>query len=153
MIRQLTTLTIVLSVLVFGGEAAAQAVSCPQPLARDSVAPRSFARIDVKEFDGRVFIYVPDVKSTGAGFEPFDLWVIEGIYGRPFVQEAGLLEPAAFDRIRASANVRATAVRVTRTPSTGRATIGRQPFLFDLSVQRAASGAQTVLSTICRPAP
>ena len=65
----------------------------------------------------------------------------------------GPLEPAAFERIRASANARATAVRIARTPSTGRVTIARQPFLLDLTVQRAANGAQTVQAAICRPAP
>ena len=153
MIRRPTTFLILLAVSALGRQAAAQGVSCQQPLARDSVAVRSFARIDVKEFDGRVFVYVPDIKPAGAGFEPFDLWVIEGIYGRPFVQDAGPLEPAAFERIRASANARATAVRVARTPSSGRVTITRQPFLLDLTVQRAANGAQTVLTAICRPAP
>ena len=147
-----TTLLILLAGLVIARQAAAQGVSCKEPLAKDTIGVRSYARIDVKEFDGRVFVYVPDIKPSGAAFEPFDLWVIEGIYGRPFVQQAGPLEPAAFDRLRSSPNVRATAVRVARTPSTGKVSIARQPFLFDVTVQRAASGASTVLTAICRPA-
>ena len=147
-------LTFAMVVLLAGIPAAdlaiAQGTACPRPLASARAVERSYARIDVREFEGRVFLYVPEITASGSRFEPFDVWVVEGVYGRPFVQQAGPMDPPSFERLRASTNVRATAVRVTRTPASGRVTIARQLYLLDVTVQAGARGGDAVSAAICR---
>ncbi len=65
-------------------------------------------------FDGRVFLYAGDFRANGSGFTPFQIWVVEGVYGPPFPQNKGTLAPASFERLRTNANFRATPMNVSR---------------------------------------
>src|SRR5690606_21167446 len=130
------------------GQAAGQTASCRQPLATVNVAERAYAAIDVPAFAGRVFVYVPDIRSSTRGFQPFALWVIEGVYGRPFVLPNGPMDDAAFQRIRTSRNVRATSTTVTRSGQAVRASLARQPYVFDVAV-RSSRGVDTVTVRVC----
>jgi hypothetical protein len=127
-----------------------QASGCTQPLATASAAERSYTNVNIREFDGRVFLYVPEIKSTGGNFDAFQLWVVEGVYGRPFVQSSGSMDQTAFDRLRNSTNVRATPLSVRRTGESLRATIARQPYVLDVAVKVASSGADSVTAKVCR---
>lgn len=135
-----------------GGPDAAgvQRTPCPRPLATATAREGSYAIVDAGEFDNRVFLYVPAITAAGRNaFRPFEAWLVEGIYGRPFVQRSGALDAAGFDRLKNSRNVRATPVGVSRDGDTGRVTIGRQAYLVAFDVQVGSSGS--VRLTICRP--
>jgi anti-sigma-K factor RskA len=123
---------------------------CTQPLATATAAERSYANVNVRDFEGRVFIYVPDIVSSRGNFDAFQLWVVEGIYGRPFVQSSGSMDQTAFDRLRKSTNIRATPLSVRRTDESLRATIARQNYLLDVAVRVASSGADSVTARVCR---
>lgn len=135
--------------LLFTARAEAQ-TACGQPLATASVGGGSFSVVNFREFEGRVYLYAPQINSQGRRFEPFDLWVIEGVYGRPFVQSSGSMDPAAFARLRKNSNVRATAVRVQQDRQSGRVTIARQPYALDISVAITGTRAATVTARICK---
>ena len=77
-----TTLLILLAGLIIARQAAAQGVSCKEPLAKDTIGVRSYARIDVKEFDGRVFFQVG----------------LNAVVGRK--REDWKVEPTRFDEMR-----------------------------------------------------
>ena len=128
----------------------AQRDACTQPLATPTVAERSYASIDVGEFEGRVFLYAPDIRASRGAFDPFDLWIIEGIYGRPFVQSSGGLDAAAFERLKKTSNVRATPLTIRRATETTRVLITRQNYVLDVSVRVSATGADSVAARICR---
>ena len=137
-------------VLASGALALEQASGCAQPLATASAAERSYANVSVREFDGRVFLYVPDIKSAGGSFEAFQLWVVEGVYGRPFVQASGSMDQSTFDRLRKSTNVLATPLSVRRSGESLRATIARQPYVLDVAVKVGSGGADVVTARVCR---
>jgi hypothetical protein len=118
-------------------------------LATVNAAEGSYSSVNIREFEGRVFLYVPDISSSRSAFEPFELWVVEGIYGRPFVQAAGTIEKSAFDRLRKSTNIRATPVSIRRVNESTRATIARQPYLLDVAVKPAPNG-DSLTVRICR---
>ena len=124
--------------------------ACAQPLATTSVDGGSFATVNAREFEGRVYLYAPRITGQGKRFEPFDLWVIEGVYGRPFVQSSGSMDAAAFERLRKNTNVRATAVRVQQDGQTGRVAIARQTYMIDVNVATPGTRAATVTARMCR---
>ena len=126
----------------------AQGSGCAQPLATVTLAERTYANVGVREFEGRVFLYVPEIKSSSRGFDAFDLWVVEGVYGRPFVQPSGPMEKSAFDRLRGNTNVRATAHSIRTAAQSLRASIARQNFLLDVAVK--AGGTDSVTARVCR---
>ncbi len=94
--------------------AAPQAPACQQALSTVTVARASYAVIPAQVFQRRGFLYAGDFRASGSGFTPFQLWVVEGVYGPPFPQAAAALTQASFDKIRTSSNVRATSVTVSR---------------------------------------
>jgi hypothetical protein len=126
-----------------------QGSTCTQPLATATAAERSYANVGVREFDNRVFIYVPEIRSAGGSFDAFQLWIVEGVYGRPFVQTTGSMDQAAFERLRKSTNVRATPLNVRRSGDSLRATIARQSYTLDVTVRVASSGADSVSARVC----
>ncbi len=94
---------------------AGQAATCPQPLATLVVAPLSYAELPGAPLGRPVFVYVPEIRGGGAqGFLPFQLWIVEGVYGRPFLRSRGRLEAAAVESLRGRPNVRATSIAVVR---------------------------------------
>lgn len=131
---------------------AGQGSSC-QPLASVVVPQRSYAQVTVPAFEERVYLYAPDIKSGfGGGFSAFQLWIVEGVYGKPFVQASGSMDEQAFEQIRGSRNVRATAVPVERNAGQKRVpfTIGRQQFVLELQVNTSLGGTDSVAVKICR---
>jgi hypothetical protein len=107
----------VLIVLVAGTAvpSLAQAAPCRQTVATLTVPSSTYAEVGAKEFAGRVFVFVPEVGLTAPGrFRPFQLWIIEGVYARPFMQSRGSLAQSTFDALSKSRNIRATPVSVTR---------------------------------------
>jgi hypothetical protein len=115
-----TALVLALSLLatrapaVISAAAAPQAPACQQALATLTVTRGSYAVIPATPFERRVFLYAGDFKASGSGFTPFQVWVVEGVYGPPFPQATGTLAPPSFDKIRTNGNVRATPVNVSR---------------------------------------
>ncbi len=75
------------------------------------------------------------------------MWVVEGVYGRPFVQSNGVLDEGSFAKLRASANVSATPVSVSRGDGTdaGRFMVSRVPY--QLQVLRVSGSVQL---RVCR---
>jgi hypothetical protein len=131
--------------------AAQSAGACAQPLATVTAEEQGYARVDVAEFDGRAFLYVPEIRATSPGaFAPFQIWVLEGVYGRPFVESRGRMDQAAFERLRKSGNVRATAISVGRNGETGRATVARRPVVVVVNVSLSPRGTDTATVRICR---
>lgn len=131
----------------------AQSDRC-QSIASATVPQRSYAQLSVPAFEQRVYVYAPDIKTGwGGGFSPFTLWIVEGVYGKPFVQPTGAMEESAFEQIRTSRNVMATPVQVakdsgpTRTPFT----IGKQRYTLELvKVNTTLGGADSVSINVCR---
>jgi len=142
--------TTVLASIGFGNPAAAQSAACPQPLVSTTVVENNFSVVDLAEFEGRVYLYATRILRQPGRFEPFDLWVVEGVYGRPLVQSSGLMDPTLFERLRKNSNVRATATRVQQNGQTGNVTIGRKAFVIGISVAMPANRASVVTARICR---
>ena len=129
---------------------AAQAPACPQPLAAVAVPPQSYAEVNAAPFERRLFVYVPDIRAGGGpGFQPFQVWVIEGVYGRPFVQSSGRLDQASFNSLRNSPNVRASAITVARGDGSDTGPFGFGGARYQVQVLRANPSAG-VDARICR---
>ena len=141
---------LVSGLLLADGEAAAtDAAMCRQPPVAVSLEERSYATLPLGGASGGVYLYAPDIKVSSPGvFEPFQLWVVEGVYGRPFVQGRGPMDPAAFERLRGSANIRAAAVRIGRSGEAARVAIARQPFLLWADVV-SSRRADSVSVSVC----
>lgn len=125
---------------------------CQEVLSTLTVPRSSYAEVGGVPFEGRVYVYVPEVKAaTVSGFAPFQVWVVQGIYGKPFVQATGILDEAGFTRLRGSQNVRATPVNVVRGDGSewGRFRLARNIYQVQvLSVK--PSGAGAVQLKVCR---
>jgi hypothetical protein len=125
-----------------------------QVVASVTVPQRSYAVLNVPAFDQRVYLYTPDIKTSwGGGFAAFTLWIVEGVYGKPFVQATGSMEPSAFEQIRTSRNVMATPVEVAKDSGRRQApfTIGKDRFVLDLvKINTSLGGTDSVTVNICR---
>ncbi len=81
-----------------------------------TVPQNSYARVNAEAFENLVYVYVPEIRSL-RGLSPFDVWVVEGIYGPPFLQEKDSLAEEHWEQIRPqlekSGNVWLTPIRVT----------------------------------------
>ena len=141
-------------VLLSALPAAGQGQSSCQALTSVVVAQRTYALFNVPAFDQRVYIYAPDIKSGwGGGFDAFTMWIIEGVYSRPFGQTSGALDERTFEQIKSSRNVLATAVPIPRNsgPQRARVTIRRQPFMVDVvKVNTSLGGTDSVTVNLCR---
>jgi hypothetical protein len=131
--------------------ASAQVPACQQVLTTVTVPAASYVQANAAPFGGRVFVYVPAIAAgRPAGFQPFQLWVVEGIYGQPFLQASGRLDAAAFEKLRGTANIRATAVSVTRgNTDAGTFRIGRQVFQAQVLEVNMSNGG-SVRARICQ---
>jgi hypothetical protein len=131
----------------------AQVAPC-QALTSVVVPQRSYAQLSVPDFEQRVYVYAPDIKSSwGGGFSDFTLWIVEGVYGKPFVQATGSMDEQAFEQIRSSRNVMATGVPVDKNPGPKRApfTIGKQKFVLEVAkVNTSLGGTDSVSVSVCR---
>ncbi len=117
------------------------------------VPQRSYAQLNVPAFEQRVYVYAPDIKSGwGGDFSAFQLWVVEGVYGKPFVQPKGSMDVRAFDQIRTSRNVRATAVPVDAKGNQKRVSvaIGKRQITLEFKVNTSLGGADSVVVNVCR---
>ena len=131
--------------------AAQQPPPCQEQMAKMTVARLSYALLEGSAFEQRVYIYVPQIKAgPGPGFEPFRVWIVEGVYSKPFIQAAGSLEEPGFEQLRRSPNVRATPVAVARGGGSdvGRFTLGKNIYHVHVLDVNAARGA--VQMTVCR---
>jgi hypothetical protein len=134
------------------GAAPAGAQTCRQALSRLTIPELSYAAVEAAPFGGSLYLYVPQIGSTyiRSRFSPFQLWVVEGVYGKPFARTTGSLDQAGFERLRKSANVRATPIAVSQ-PGPRPFTFGRQQYVIDLQkVNVPLSGADTVSLSVCR---
>ena len=135
--------------------AAGQAVPCRQPLETVTVCQRCYQQLTSAPFgDGRVFVYVPDIKSgLMSGFTPFAVWIVEGLYGPPFVKSAGMMEEGTWQQIRTSRNVRATRADVPEKYA-GKTTpfrISKEIFALEVTkVTTSWGGTDRVTIRVCR---
>jgi hypothetical protein len=107
--------------------------------------------VNVKEFGGMVFLYASEITSSrSASFDAFQLWVVEGVYGRPFLRATGAMDQAAFDRLRRNTNVRARPIRISRSGDTQAMVVARQAVQFETTVRTAPGGTDTVAVKVCR---
>ncbi len=151
MIKIAVPLTGLLIALSAAPVAAQPTPTCRQPLARVAAPERSYAVVPVRELDNRGYLYVPEIRPASPGtFAAFHLWIVEGVYGRPFVEPRGSMDAETFERLRRSRNVRATPLKVSRSGETFRVTMARQPFVLEVSVALARAGADTVTVSVCR---
>ena len=125
-----------------------------QPAASVVVPQRSYAQLSVPAFEQRVYVYAPDIKTSfGGNYAAFTVWIVEGVYGKPFVQMSGSMDENAFEQIRTSRNVMATAVPVEKSavPKRTPFTIGKQRFVLEIAkVNTSLGGADSVSVNVCR---
>ncbi len=124
---------------------------CQQPLASLTVPSLGYAEVSAPPFQERVFVYVPEIQAGGGRFKPFQMWIVEGVYGSPFVQTKGSLDAAGFDKLRNSRNVRATPVSVARGDGSdrGQFRIGRARYSVEV-VRVNLSKGSGVDVRVCR---
>jgi hypothetical protein len=133
-------------------EGSAQTPACQQPLGTLTVARSSYAGLSAPSFEQRVYVYVPPFKAGGpSGFQPFQVWIVEGVYGKPFVQAAGGLDAAGFEKLRGSQNVRATPVPVNKGNGSdwGRFRLVKDTYQVQI-LKVNPSGAGAVQLRVCR---
>ncbi len=146
---------VVATTLAFSTPAAGQTVSCRQPLETVTVCQRCYKELTSAPFvGGRVFVYAPDIKSRFvSGFEPFKVWIVEGLYGKPFIKGSGTLDERAWGQIRSSRNVRTTSVDVPEkyTGKTAQFRISRETFVLEImKVNTSWRGTDSVTIRACR---
>lgn len=141
--------------LAFSTPAAGQAISCRQPLETVTVCQRCYQELTSAPFaGGRMFVYVPDIKSSVMGaFAPFTVWIVEGLYGKPFIKSTGTMDEGTWQQIRASRNVRATPADVPEKYA-GRTTpfrISKEVFVLEIiKVSTSWGGTDRVTLRVCR---
>jgi hypothetical protein len=127
--------------------------ACQKELAQATLAEGSFQSVNAAPFGGKVYLYVPPIPRNWLSFNPFQVWVVEGVYGRPFAQNSGKMDAATFGRIRTSANVRSTAIAVSASSPRGRAgfRISKDTFVAEvMKVNVPLIGAPSVTVRVCR---
>lgn len=141
--------------LAFSTPAGGQAVTCRQPLETVTVCQRCYQELTSKPFaGGRVFVYAPDIKSGfRRGFAPFKVWIVEGLYGKPFIKSSGTLDERAWEQIRSSRNVRTTSADVPEkyTGQTVQFRISKETFVLEImKVNTSWGGTDSVTVRVCR---
>ena len=130
---------------------AAQTPACPQPLATLTVPPSNYAVVNGAPFEGRVYVYAPEIRTRGgSGSQQYQVWIVEGVYGKPFVQATGSLDQAGFDKLRQSPNVRATPVIVARGDGSGSGQFRIAKDTYRVQVTMNASKGSAVVVAVCR---
>ena len=74
------------------------------------------------------------------------------MYGKPFVKASGAMDEPEFEKIRASRNVRATAVPIDGKTSQKPVpvTIGKQRVTLEIKVNTSFTGIDRVVVGVCR---
>ena len=145
--------TIAVAALVAASPAAGQ-TPCGRPIESDhTVCQRCYERLNNQAFGGRVYVYVPDIKTRLGGYQPFNICIVEGVYGSPFLDYSGTFDEGKFEQLRRSRNVLATAIRVDKaslgTPSAFK--VGADTFRVEPThVHTSLFGTDTVTLKICR---
>lgn len=121
----------------------AQRSVCRQVLARAAVATGTYGVVGARPFEGRVFVYVPPAQRT------LQVWIIEGVYGRPFVRASGPLSASDFAALRSNRNIRATRVAVNRADGSEGATVRVGSAVYGVVVTGASRAGVQVLA--CGP--
>ena len=119
-----------------------------------TVCRRCYEQLDNEAFGKRVYLYVPDIKSkVFGGFDPFDVWILEGVYGPPFLDYGGVFDPSRFDQLRKTGNIVATRIPVDKN-RLGKAQsfkVGKNVFQIEPTrVLSSYSGGDRVGLKICR---
>jgi hypothetical protein len=150
--------TAILLGVLLAVNAAAQGRSqaeCGAPIEREhTVCQRCYEQFDSQEFNKRVYVYVPDIKSKLlGGFDPFDLWIVEGIYGPPFLDYGGVFQQDKFEQLKNTGNVIATRIPVDKN-ALGKAQpfkVGKSAFRIEpVRVETSYGGTDRVTLKICR---
>lgn len=140
--------------LAFSVPTASRSASCGQVLETVTVCQRCYHQLTSPPFaGGRVFVYSPDIKSSVLGaYEPFKIWIVEGLYGKPFINSSGTLNDSAWDQIRNSRNVRATPADVAeKSGKTSQFRISKAAFVLEIvKVNTSWSGSDSVTIRVCR---
>jgi len=150
--------TIVFGVFLAAGGAAqkpAPPSRCAAPIEREhTVCQRCYEQLDNQVFGKRVYVYVPDIKSgVFRGFDPFDVWIIEGIYGPPFLDYGGVFDPSRFEQLKSTGNVVATRIPVDkdRLGKSQSFKVGKNTFQIEPTrVLTSYKGTDRVALKICR---
>jgi len=123
---------------------------CRQRLVTMSLAPFQYSQIQYPAFEQQLYVYVPQIRSGQNTAFQFYVWIVEGVYGSPFLRPTGTLDEAGFQKLRASQNVRATAVLVTRGNGTdmGRFTFGK--VVYPMQILSVNSQRTAVQLAVCR---
>jgi hypothetical protein len=146
---------LIAAVIVLSWTAHDAAQGCRSPLETVTVCQRCYLELKTIPARGGVFLYAPDIKSgfIGRSFDPFQLWIVEGVYGKPFAKSAGPLDERRFEDIRKSRNVLATAVTVDKqyasklTPFQ----VAKERFSVQIvKVNTSWGGTDTVTVAVCR---
>jgi hypothetical protein len=128
---------------------------CGTPIEREhSVCQRCYEQLDNEAFGKRVYLYVPDIKSKAlGGFDPFDVWIVEGVYGPPFLDYGGVFDQSKFERLQKTGNVVVTRVPVDKN-RLGKAQsfkVGKNAFQIEPTrVLTSFGGTDRVALKICR---
>ena len=129
--------------------------ACTAAIERDhTVCQRCYEQFDSQEFNKRVYVYVPDIKSKLlGGFDPFDMWIVEGIYGPPFLDYGGVFQQDKFEQLKNTGNVIATRIPVDKN-ALGKAQsfkVGKNAFRIEpIRVETSYGGTDRVTLRICR---
>ena len=119
-----------------------------------TVCQRCYEQLDNDAFGKRVYLYVPDIKSrVFGGFDPFDVWILEGVYGPPFLDYGGVFDPSRFDQLKKTGNVVATRIPIDKN-RLGKAQsfkVGKRVFQIEPTrVLTSYGGTDRVGLKICR---
>jgi len=148
-------LMLALTLAAATGIAAQTPVGCGTPIEREhTVCQRCYERLDAPSFKGKVYVYTPDIRSrVFGGYEPFSIWIVEGIYGPPFLDAGGVFDEAKFNQLAKTRNVVATQVPVDNT-LLGKARpfkVGKDGYRIELThVHTSYGGTDSVSFRICR---
>jgi hypothetical protein len=149
----MTRALVLFGMLLMASTADAQPAPCLQlaTVATLTVAERSYTEVRASAFNGRLYVWAPEIRSSSGGrFTPFQLWLVEGVYGKPFPRPSGALGEADFERLRKSTNVRATGMSVSG-PKRQSFVFARQSYWLEVTrVNTSSSGSDTVALSICR---
>jgi hypothetical protein len=146
--------------VLLAASTAAQPRPQPQPRCETAierehtVCQRCYEQLDNEAFGKRVYLYVPDIKSkVFGGFDPFDVWILEGVYGPPFLDYGGVFDPSRFDQLRKTGNVVATRIPIDKN-RLGKAQsfkVGKRVFQIEPTrVLTSYGGTDRVGLKICR---
>lgn len=151
----MTRALIVMGAIVAACASHANAQTCAGPDKRVSIVQRTYLELESLVPSGLLFLWVPDIKGGffSGPVQAFDIWVVEGIYGRPFPKKSDSFSDSRFERLRTSQNVIAKAIRVDprSLPATTSFQYGRNKTVM-LRIEKVFTpwaGDDSVTVTVC----